>query len=149
MHDSASFLASHDRWPNQIIVRLSPSSPLTRVEAGQAGFWIFRDDDIEPLAHWLAERLRRFAIPLLKTLDGADGLALEYCKRPLSASRILELADPYNAVLAVEMARHPKLGTFLDDIERTLRPLGNDLNWNQKGALALIARVRSRSRALL
>jgi hypothetical protein len=125
------------------------NGPLQDYNLNAAGFWIFRDADIEPLAQWLAERLRRFALPLLKNLDGIDGLALEYCKRPLSASRILDLGDVYGALLAVEMARHPKLGTFLDDVERMLRPLGDAMSQSQHGALALIGRIRSRSRALL
>jgi hypothetical protein len=123
--------------------------PVQDYDMRSPGFWIFRDEDIEPLAQWLAERLRRFALPLLKTLDSVDGLALAYCKRPLSASLIHDLDDSYGALLATEMSRHPKLGTFLDDIERTLRATEDTLSWRQKGALALINRIRSRSRAYL
>jgi hypothetical protein len=114
------------------------------------GFWVFRDDAIEPLAQWLAQRLRSFALPLLRGLDGIDALALEYGKKPATASPIHEPRDPYAALLSAEMARHPRLGAMLDEAEQAIRevPQGK-LFFEEQGALKLIPRIRQRSRALL
>lgn len=100
------------------------------------GFWIFRDAQIEPLALWLAGRLRAFALPMLRGLDGIEGLALAYGTRPMSASPIHEPRDPYAALLSAEMARHPRLGQMLAETETAIRAAeSNGLTWDQESAL--------------
>lgn len=114
------------------------------------GFWIFRDAQIEALASWLAGRLRTFALPTLRDLDGIDALALAYGTKPMSASPIHEPRDPYPALLTAEMARHPRLAQMLAETETAIRaaqPTG--LTWDQESALGLIERIRVRSRAWL
>ena len=112
------------------------------------GFWIFRDDEIEPVAQQLAARLRSFALPLLRGLDGIDALALEYGRKPAGVSPIHDPKDPYAALLSAEMARHPRLGAMLDEAERAIGALPPDQRTNdQHGALALIPRIRERSKA--
>lgn len=125
------------------------NGPVQVYDMRSPGFWIFRDEDIAPLAQWLAERLRRFALPLLRGLDGVDALALAYGTRPLTASTIHDSYDGYAALLSVEMARHPRLGAILDEAEQSLRAQKKELSWHQKGCLQLIGRIRSRSRAFL
>lgn len=114
------------------------------------GFWIFRDAQIEPFASWLAGRLRSFALPTLRDLDGIDGLALAYGARPMSASPIHEPRDPYAALLSAEMARHPRLGQMLAETESAIHAADpSRLTWDQQSALGLIERIRERSRAWL
>lgn len=114
------------------------------------GFWIFRDARIEPLASWLAGRLRSFALPTLCDLDGIDGLALAYGTRPMSASPIYEPRDPYAALLSAEMARHPGLRQMLAETETAIRAAEfRQLTWDQESALGLIERIRERTRAWL
>ena len=112
------------------------------------GFWIFRDEDIEPLAQWLAERLRTFALPLLRNLDSVDAIALAHGTRPITASPLYDLDDNYAPLLAMEMARHPRLGAYLDETEQALRALEKRTS-RQDGSLELIERIRSRSRVFL
>ena len=112
------------------------------------GFWIFRDAQIEPLASWLAGRLRSFALPMLRDLDGIDSLALAYGTQPMSASPIYEPRDPYAALLSAEMARHPRLGQMLAETETAIRAAEpSQLSWDQDSALRLIERIRERSKA--
>lgn len=114
------------------------------------GFWIFRDAQIEALASWLAGRLRTFALPTLRDLDGIDALALAYGTKPMSASPIHEPRDPYPALLSAEMARHPRLGQMLVETETAIRAArSTGLTWDQESALGLIERIRVRSRAWL
>lgn len=126
------------------------NSPMQVYDMRSPGFWIFRDEEIEPLAQWLAERLRRFALPLLRGLDGVDAIALTHGTKPITASPLHDpdFDDSYAALLAVEMARHPRLGAFLDETERALRALAKPTP-RQQGALELIKRIRTRSRAFL
>lgn len=114
------------------------------------GFWIFRDAQIEAFASWLAGRLRSFALPTLRSLDGIDSLALAYGTRPMSASPIYEPRDPYAALLSAEMARHPRLGQMLAETETAIRAAeSGQLTWDQESALRLIERIRERNRAWL
>lgn len=142
------------------IVQFGASIPFERIAEGWSGslddyghdhgFWIFRDEDIEPFAQWLATRLRSFALPLLRGLDGIDALALEYGAKPPSASPIHDPQDPYAALLSAEMARHPRLGAMLDETEQAVRAIDVSARSNlQHGALSLIARIRERSRTLI
>lgn len=113
------------------------------------GFWIFRDAQIETFASWLAGRLRSFALPTLRGLDGIDALALAYGTQPMSASPIYEPRDPYPALLSAEMARHPRLGQMLTETETAIRSETDRLTWDQETSLVLIKRIRERSRAWL
>lgn len=114
------------------------------------GFWIFRDAQIETFASWLAGRLRSFALPMLRDLDGIDSLALAYGTRPMSASPIYEPRDPYPALLSAEMARHPRLGQMLAETETAIRAAeSRQLTWDQESALGLVERIRERNRAWL
>lgn len=113
------------------------------------GFWIFRDAQIETFASWLAGRLRSFALPTLRGLDGIDALALAYGTQPMSASPIYEPRDPYPALLSAEMARHPRLGQMLTETETAIRAETDRLTWDQETSLVLIKRIRERSRAWL
>lgn len=113
------------------------------------GFWIFRDAQIETFASWLAGRLRSFALPTLRGLDGIDALALAYGTQPMSASPIYEPRDPYPALLSAEMARHPRLGQMLTETETAIRSETGRLTWDQETSLVLIKRIRERSRAWL
>lgn len=111
------------------------------------GFWIFRDAQIEAFASWLAGRLRSFALPTLRSLDGIDSLALAYGTRPMSASPIYEPRDPYPALLSAEMARHQRLGQMLVETETAIRTAeSHQLTWDQESALRLIERIRERSK---
>jgi hypothetical protein len=113
------------------------------------GFWIFRDAQIETFASWLAGRLHSFALPMLRSLDGIDGLALAYGTQPMSASPIYEPRDPYAALLSAEMARHPRLGQMLTETETAIRAEPGRLTWDQESALVLIKRIRERSKGWL
>jgi hypothetical protein len=108
------------------------------------GFWIFRDEDIEPLAQWIAARLRAFALPVLGSLDSVDALAHEYGRKPPDASAIHDPRYPYAALLSCEMARHPRLGEMLDETEQAIAVLERR-SIEQEGALKLIPRMRERS----
>lgn len=108
-----------------------------------AGFWIWREEDIEPLAQWLAQRLSDFALPLLRRLNTVESVAQAYAATPLSASPIYDAASPYAALLAAEMAHHPRLDAMLDETERMLQSLPQRRHL-QAGALKLIARIRAR-----
>lgn len=112
------------------------------------GFWIFRVEEIEPLARWLADRLRSFALPLLRGLDGLEALALEYGRKPFGSSPIHDVRDPYAALLACEMTRHPRLGALLDEIGQAIGAVApRERTRSQDGALRLIPRIRERAKA--
>lgn len=111
---------------------------------GDHGFWIFRDEDIEPLAQWLATRLRDFALPVLRELSSVATLAQAYATTPLSASPIHDARDAYAALLAAEMVQHPRLDAMLDETEQALRTPGRHLTAYEAGQLKLIARIRAR-----
>ncbi|NOT88869.1 MAG: hypothetical protein HOP03_11880 [Lysobacter sp.] len=126
------------------------SGPMQDYLLRDAGFWIFREEDIAPLAAWLATRLRTFALPTLRGLDGVDALALAYGTRPMSASPIHDAIDPYAALLSAEQARHPRLGAMLAETEEAIRGIDTSAQtYNQWGALRLIERIRERSKAWL
>ncbi|MEO7433641.1 MAG: hypothetical protein ABIR62_16850 [Dokdonella sp.] len=142
------------------IVQYGASIPFERLAEGWSGpiddysrdkgFWIFRDEDIEPLAEWLAHRLRSFALPLLRGLDSIDALALAYGAKPPDSSPIHDPQDPYAALLSAEMARHPRLGAMLDETEKAVGAIDVSARTRlQHGALSLIARIRHRSPALI
>jgi hypothetical protein len=125
------------------------NGPMQVYDMRSPGFWIFHEDEIEPLATWLAERLRRFAVPVLRGLDGVDAIALALGTKPMAASPIYDIDNPYTMLLAAEMARHPRLGAMLDEVEQALHAVKGTPTWTQKGSLALIKRIRARSRGLL
>jgi hypothetical protein len=112
----------------------------------ERGFWIFREAEIEPFADWLAARLRTFALPVLRDLDGLDAIALAYGVKPMSASPIYLEDDLYAALLAAEQARHPRLRAMLDEAERSILALEPKERLRaQRGALLLIERIHKRS----
>ena len=114
------------------------------------GLWIFRDEDIEPFARSLAERVCSFSLPVLRGLDDVDALALEYGRKPAGSSPIHDPRDPYAALLAAEMGRHPRLGAMLDEAEQAIVALSpRERRFDQDGALKLIPRIRERSKALI
>jgi hypothetical protein len=114
------------------------------------GFWVFRNEDIAPLATWLATRLRTFALPTLRDLDCVDALALAYGTRPMSASPIYDARDPYAALLSAEQARHPRLAAMLTETEDAIQAIdASAQTYDQWGALRLIERIRVRSKGWL
>lgn len=126
------------------------NGPLQVYDMRSPGFWIFRDEDIDPLAQWLAVRLRRFALPALRDLDGIDAIALAFGMRPAAASPIHDADDPYPALLAAEMARHPRLGAMLIEAEQAVHAIdAKKRAFHQEGVLKLVARIRQRSKALI
>lgn len=123
------------------------TGPVQDYRRDQAGFWVFREDDLAPLLAWLAARMETFVLPLLRGLDGIDGLALAHGARPMSASPLHLPHDPYPALLAAEMARHPRLRGLLDETEAAILALApRARSRDQAGALALIPRLRDRAR---
>ena len=123
------------------------TGPVQDYRRDQAGFWVFREDDLAPLLAWLAARMETFVLPLLRGLDGIDGLALAHGARPMSASPLHLPHDPYPALLAAEMARHPRLRGLLDETEAAILALApRARSRDQTGALALIPRLRDRAR---
>lgn len=122
------------------------SGPLQVHEAYRAGFWVFWGKDIDPLLHWLAGRLGGFALPTLGALEDVASLANAYATTPISASPIYNTTDPYPALVALELARHPHLGAQLDGHQAAILALQpRDRSLNQRGALALIERMRARN----
>lgn len=123
------------------------TGPMQDYRRDQAGFWVFREDDLAPLSVWLAARVKTALLPLLRGLDGIDGLALVHGSRPMSASPLYQPNDPYPALLAAEMAKHPRLRGMLDDTEAAILALApRARSRDQDGALALIPRLRDRAR---
>lgn len=112
----------------------------------ERGFWAFREAGIDALATWLAQRLRTFVLPTLRSLDGVDGLALAYCTAPDTPSLIRDPLDPYPMLLAAEQARHPALPRILADTDDAIRALPPyERGWAQEASLALIGRIRQRA----
>ena len=123
------------------------TGPVQDYRRDQAGFWVFREDDLAPLLAWLAARVKTFVLPLLRGLDGVEGLALAHGTRPMSASSLHRPQDPYPALLAAEMAKHPRLRGMLDETEAAILALApHARSRDQDGALALIPRLRDRAR---
>lgn len=123
------------------------TGPVQDYRRDQAGFWVFREDDLAPLLAWLAARVKTFALPLLRGLDGVDALALAYGTAPMSASPLHRPHDPYPALLAAEMAKHPRLRGMLDETEAAILALEpRARSRDQDGALALVPRLRDRAR---
>ncbi len=122
------------------------TGPLQVQDAYRAGFWVFWGRDIDPLLDWLAARLGSFALPTLHGLEDVASLAHAYATTPIFASPIHHPTDPYPALVALEQARHPQLGAQLDAHQRAvlaLEPRARSVN--QRGALALIERMRARN----
>lgn len=123
------------------------AGPVQDYRRDQTGFWVFREDDLAPLLAWLAARVKTFVLPLLRGLDGIDGLALAHGTRPMSASPLFLPHDPYPALLAAEMAKHPRLRGMLDETEAAILALApRARSRDQDGALRLIPRLRDRAR---
>ena len=90
----------------------------------------------------------RSEVPLLRGLDGVEALALEHGRKPFGSSPIHDVRDPYAALLACEMTRHPRLGALLDDTMQAIDAVASrERTRSQGGALHLIPRIRERSKA--
>jgi hypothetical protein len=123
------------------------TGPLQDYRRDQTGFWVFREGDLAPLLAWLAARVQGALLPLLRGLDGVDALALAHGTKPMSASPLHQPRDPYPALLAAEMAKHPRLRGMLDETEAAILALApRARSRDQDGALALIPRLRDRAR---
>jgi len=109
------------------------------------GFWILRDADIEPVAQWIAQRLRTWALPQLMRLDSVAALADVFATKPMSASVFFTGYDEYVPLLAAEMAGHSRLAEMLLEVQHRLLDKGPDRSRWEDGCLALVRRIRERA----
>jgi hypothetical protein len=109
------------------------------------GFWILRDADIEPVAEWIAQRLRTWALPQLMRLDSVAALADAFAMKPMSASVLFTGYEDYIPLLAAEMAQHPRRAEMLMEVEQRLLDLGSNRSRWEDGCWALVQRMRERA----
>jgi hypothetical protein len=107
--------------------------------------WIFHEEQIEPLAQFMAARLRDTALPLLRSLESEQALCAAFDREPLTDSLLFRGWLDYAVPLAFERARHPKLRQVLDTIEAWCRSRTDPHERaDVRDLMALIARVRAR-----
>jgi hypothetical protein len=107
--------------------------------------WIFHEQEIDPLAQFIAAGLRDTALPLLRSLESDRALCAAFDVEPLANALLFRGWFDYAIPLAFERARHPRLPALLDAFEAWCRSRVDSVERAQARDLtALIGRIRQR-----
>jgi hypothetical protein len=108
--------------------------------------WTFHEEEVAPLAQFIAARLRDFALPLLRGIESDQALCTAFDVQPLSDSPLFRGGFDYAVPLAFERARHPRLPAVLDAFEAWCRARVDPVERAQaRDVMALIGRIRARA----
>ncbi len=135
----------------------SASIPLGAFSQGWAGpvlpdgycpvIWVFHEEEVEPLAKFIAARLCDTALPLLRSVESTELLCAALDVQPLTDALLFRGWFDYAIPLAFEGAQHPRLPAVLDDYEAWCTSRVDFVERAQARDLtSLIGRIRSRQR---